>query len=256
MLRHTSTKKLLPIMSYYWREHGSFEGSVPIEDTVRVSIRDNRDPCLAWHKLRTVYGSRLANTKAALLAELSRAQYDGSGILEHKSKMDALRMKLTEAGHHIPESLYLNFFVNSLPEEFDAIVNTIDYNMDTVDKVVSNLRQIETKRGLRTVEGSAFSTLKRKQSKTALTSQNSGPAQGTKDNSKPGARHLGKCYNCGGQGHWSNKCPSPRKKKPQNAQQDSKSNPPTDDKNKGSSSPSTSRGLFSTIEASGLNAGR
>lgn len=37
--------------------------------------------------------------------------------------------------------LYLNIFVNSLPEEFqvEAIVNTIDYGTDTVDKVVSNL---------------------------------------------------------------------------------------------------------------------
>jgi len=60
--------------------------------------------------------------------------------------MDALQMKLTEAGHPVLESLYLNFFVNSLPEEFDVITNTIDFNKDMVDKVVSNLRQIEMKK--------------------------------------------------------------------------------------------------------------
>jgi hypothetical protein len=58
-----------------------------------VSIRNNRDPSSAWQTLRTVYGNRLANTRAALLAEITRT------------------------------------------------VNTIDYNADTVDKVVSNLSE-------------------------------------------------------------------------------------------------------------------
>ena len=65
----------------------------------------------------------------------------------NKSKMDALCMKLIEAGHPVPEPLYLDLFINSLPEEFDVSVNTIDYDMDMVNKVVSSL-QIETKRGL------------------------------------------------------------------------------------------------------------
>ena len=109
-----------------------------------------------------MYGNRLANTRAALLAEITRIQYNSSGILEHKSKMDALQIKLIEASHPVPEPLYLNFFVNSLPEEFDAIINTINFDKDMVDKVVSNLCQIETKRGLRTTEGSAFSVTKKK----------------------------------------------------------------------------------------------
>ena len=62
-----------------------------------------------------------------LLAETTHVQYDSKGILEHKSKMDALCMKLMEAGHPVPEPLYLNFFVNFLPTEFDVLVNTIDY---------------------------------------------------------------------------------------------------------------------------------
>ena len=84
-------------------------------------------------------------------------------LFRSKSKMDALRLKLIEAGHPVPEPLYLNFFVNSLLEEFDAVTNTIDFNKDMVDKVVSNLHQIETKRGFHTTtEGSAFAVTKKK----------------------------------------------------------------------------------------------
>ena len=48
-----------------------------------------------------------------------------------------LYMKLREAGHPVLEPLYLNFFINSLPKEFNVSVNTIDHDMDLVDKVVS-----------------------------------------------------------------------------------------------------------------------
>jgi gag-polypeptide of LTR copia-type/Pol polyprotein, beta-barrel domain len=229
-----------------WEERVYTEIDLRVEDQQRMTIRENRDPRIAWHKLRNMYGTRLANTRATLLAEITRTQYDGSGILEHKSKMDALRMKLTEAGHITPEPLYLNFFANSLPEEYDAIVNTIDFETDMVDKVVCNLHQIETKRGLDTTEGSVFAMLKKNQPKTASTSRSSAP--GAKESSMPNVRHSGKCYSCRGQGHWSNKCPSPRKKKSENTQQESK-NPPTENQSKGST-PSTSRGLFSTIETS------
>ena len=82
-------------------------------------------------------------------------------------------MKLIEAYCPIPEPLYLNLFINSLPEEFDVLVNTIDYDMDMVNKVVSSL-QIETKRGLYTTEGSAFAMLKKKPIKPAMTPQSVG----------------------------------------------------------------------------------
>ena len=196
------------------KERAYMEIDLRVEDQQRVS-RDNRDPQLAWITLRTVFGSRLANMKAALVADISQAQYDGSGILEFKLKMDELRIKLTNAGYLIPEQLYLNFFINALPEEYDPFVNTINYETDTVDQVINNLHQVEMKRGLHTSEGSVFATLKHKQPKAASTSQSS-PVQRAKDtpkeSSKPGIRRLGKCYNCGGYGHWSNKCSSPRKK--------------------------------------------
>ena len=108
-----------------------------MEDQEHISIGTNCDPVVAWSILKSM-GNRLANTGATLLMEISHIWYDGAGILEHKSKMDALHMKLTKAGNPIPNSMYLNFFINSLPEEFNALVS-VNYELDTVEEVVSNL---------------------------------------------------------------------------------------------------------------------
>lgn len=134
------------------KERAYSEIDLRVEDQQRVWIRENRDPRLAWDTLRTVYRKHLADTRVFLLAEIANAQYDGTGILEHKSNMDVLRMKLIEGGYPVPDSLYLDFFVKSLPEEYDMITITINYDTDTVDKVVNNLHQIETRRSLRTGE--------------------------------------------------------------------------------------------------------
>jgi hypothetical protein len=145
------------------KERAYTEIDLRIEDQQRVAIRDNRDPRLAWSTLRTVYGNCLVNTRASLLGEITHIQYDGSGIMEHKSRMDSLRLRLIEAGHPVLEPLYLSFFVNTLPEEFDAVTNTIDWDHDTVVELVSNLRQVEIRKGLCTAtEGSAFAVAKKK----------------------------------------------------------------------------------------------
>jgi gag-polypeptide of LTR copia-type len=123
-------------------ERAYTEIDLRIEDQQRVAIRDNRDPRLAWNTLRMVYGNRLANARASLLGEITHIQYDGSRIMGHKSRMDSLRLRLIEAGHPVLEPLYLSFFVNTLPGEFDAITNTIDWDNDTVAELVSNLRQV------------------------------------------------------------------------------------------------------------------
>ena len=48
-------------------------------------------------------------------------------------------MKLTKAGNPIPDSMYLNFFINLLLEEFDVLVSAVNYRLDTVEEVVINL---------------------------------------------------------------------------------------------------------------------
>ena len=130
-------------------------------------------------------------------------RYDGAGILEHKSKIDALHMKLTKAGNPIPDSMYLNFFINSLPEEYDPLVSTVNYKLDTVEEVVSNLSQVEMKQGLHTTaEGSAFAVTKAKPQKGKQDRAPQTPAQGARGGMpKKNSGCTSKCYNCGGQGH-------------------------------------------------------
>ena len=76
-----------------WKERAYLEIDLRIEDQQRVVICDNRDPHLAWNTLNTVYGKRLVNTRASLLGEITHIQYDGSGIMEHKSRMDSLLLE-------------------------------------------------------------------------------------------------------------------------------------------------------------------
>ena len=117
-------------------------------------------------------------------------------------------MKLTEAGNPIPDSLYLNFFVNSLPEEFDMLVNMVNYDLDTVEEVVSNIRQMEIKKSLCTEhEGTVFATQKR--AHVVRTPHN---VQGANENSERRSKpHSCGCFNCGEHGHWARNCPKRKK---------------------------------------------
>jgi hypothetical protein len=229
------------------KERAYTEIDLRVEDQQRITIRTNRDPHQAWLTLKNVYGSRLANTRAALLAEITRIRYDGvSGILEHQNKMDMLRMKLTEAGHTIPESLYLNFFINSLPEEYDSLVNTVDFELDSVEEVVSKLRQMEIKKGLRMVDTeTVFASQKRAQRQRPPRN-----AQGAGDNTDRRSKvHSSTCYNCGERGHWARNCP--KKKRGSNIHQETKNRTHPDSENKEATGRNpTARGLFVALETS------
>ncbi|KAF8514713.1 hypothetical protein BU17DRAFT_94225 [Hysterangium stoloniferum] len=83
-----------------------------VEDEPRVAIMTNDNPIDAWNKLKNTYGTRLANSQAILLSEL-----------------------LLEAGHSITDSDYLSLFMSTLPEDFDIMSTTIDYDKDTVEEI-------------------------------------------------------------------------------------------------------------------------
>jgi hypothetical protein len=89
-----------------WKECAYTEIDLNIEDQQRVVIRDNCDPHLAWNMLHMVYGNHFANTRASLLGEITRIQYDGSRIMEHKSSMDSPCLRLIEAHQPVLEPLY------------------------------------------------------------------------------------------------------------------------------------------------------
>ena len=42
-----------------------------VEDQECISIRTNHDPSVAWNMLKSMYGNRLANTRAALIGKIS-----------------------------------------------------------------------------------------------------------------------------------------------------------------------------------------
>jgi gag-polypeptide of LTR copia-type/Pol polyprotein, beta-barrel domain/Zinc knuckle/GAG-pre-integrase domain len=226
------------------KERAYTEIDLRVEDQQRINIRGNRDPYQAWTTLRNVYGNRLANTRAALLAETTRVHYDGvSGILEHKNRMDTLCMKLTEARHTIPESLYLNFFINSLPEEYDSLVNTVDFELDSVEEVVSKLRQMEIKKSLRTVDTeTAFASQKRTpRQRPPQNAQGAGDSTGRK-----GKGHPNTCYNCGERGHWARNCP--RKNKSGGTHPETKGKTHLNENKEAGGKNPTVRGLFAALE--------
>ena len=74
--------------------------------------------------------------------------------------MDTLRLKLIQAGQTIKDSDYLTIFMSTLPDEFDHMATMINYKEETVDTMVSKLREIEMRKAVRPgfAEASAFTT--------------------------------------------------------------------------------------------------
>jgi hypothetical protein len=159
--------------------------------------------------------------------------------------MDTLRLKLTEAGHTIPESLYLNFFINSLPEEYNSLVNTVDFELDSVEEVVNKLHQMEIKKNLHTVDmETVFASQKKAQRQRPPCN-----VQGAGDNTdKRGKGHSSTCYNCGERGHWASNCP---KKRGSGVHQETKNRAQSNSENKEVAGRNpTARGLFVALETS------
>jgi hypothetical protein len=71
-------------------------------------------------------------------------------------------LKLIEAGATIADSLYLNFCINSFSEEYNSLVNMVDFEVDTVEEVVGKLCQMEIKKSLCTVDNGVVFLLQRK----------------------------------------------------------------------------------------------
>jgi hypothetical protein len=72
--------------------------------------------------------------------------------------MDTLRLHLIEAGQAISDTDYLSLFMGTLPEEYDIMSTTINYNSNTVEDVINRLDQIEIQKDIQPglLEGSAF----------------------------------------------------------------------------------------------------
>jgi hypothetical protein len=178
-----------------------------VEDEPRVTIMGTQDPKEAWDKLDRTYGSRLANNRTTLMSELVKMRYDGSGILEFKGRMDTLRLRLIEAGQTISDSDFLSMFMGTLPEEFDVLATTIDYNRNTVEDIVNRLRQSEIRKEVQPgfSDRSAFYAQRGSCGTHFQCPRGRGFIRGN------GASHSNscsnKCYECGEAGHWARNCP-------------------------------------------------
>ena len=128
--------------------------------------------------------------------------------MEHKAKMDSLRRKLTEASKFISNFLYLNFFINSLPKEFDVLVNMFNYDLETVEEVVRNIPYMEIKKSWHTEnEGTVFATQKR-----AHVVRTPCDVQGATEKSERRSKtHSGRCFNCREHDHWARNFPKRKK---------------------------------------------
>jgi hypothetical protein len=183
-----------------------------VEDEPHVSIMGSQNPIEAWRRLERTYGSQLANSHTMLMLELRvQMRYDGSGILEYKAQMDTLQLCLIEAGQVISDVDFLSLFMGTLPEEYDIMSTTINYDRDTVEDIVNRLRQIEIRKEVHPgfSDGSAFA-VQRATGRGGRTPQrgprgrggqrgNSGTGQGTSS--------RGWCYECNEIGHWARNCP-------------------------------------------------
>jgi hypothetical protein len=53
--------------------------------------------------------------------------------------MDNIHLKLIKSGHIIKDSEYLSLFTSTLPEDYNILSTTVNYELDTVKETVNKL---------------------------------------------------------------------------------------------------------------------
>jgi len=128
------------------------EIALRLDDDYGEVIDTITDPNAAWALLEASFGSQQSGIQSIVNAELTLAKWDGQKpINEHRDHMKTLRTRLSDAGLTISNMQFYNYFINSLPSEYDMVVAVHNpapaYSVDTL---CERFRAIELRKELRT----------------------------------------------------------------------------------------------------------
>ena len=182
------------------------EIALRVEDDYGEVIAAITDPHTAWTTLESSYGSQQSGIQSVINAELTLAKWDSTKpINDHRDHMKTLRTRLSDAGLAISNLQFYNYFVNSLPAEYDMIIAVHNPAPDySVDTLCERFRAIELRKGLRTTKNGGASD-----DSIALLARHKGPKAVDKSESglvaerrpwsgKPDPKKTkGSCYRCG-----------------------------------------------------------
>lgn len=174
-------------------------------------------PHNAWVTIESSYGSRQSGIQAVLNAELTLARWDGqTPITAFRDHMKALRTRLAAAGLNITAQQFYQYFINSLPAEYDLVIavhNPTASNY-SVDVLCDAFRAIELRKELRTSTTGSTSEDQVGLLAKQRGSKGSGKAESGRGSGATGGKGKKSnvtCYGCGKKGHYRHECKSAKK---------------------------------------------
>ena len=178
------------------------EIALRVDDDYGEVIAAVTDPYAAWTTLEASYGSQQSGIQSVVNAELTLAKWDADKpINDHRDHMKTLRTRLADAGLGISNLQFYNYFVNSLPAEFDMVVAVHNPAPDySVDTLCERFRAIELRKGLRSAKvGGPIDDAIAMLAKHRLPKSTSGPSVDKRASSgrQDSKRSKQTCFKCG-----------------------------------------------------------
>lgn len=173
----------------------------------------------AWDGLKAIYESRGPVRKAALYKQLLRMEKKPNiAMTQYITDFTRKAEQLEEAGIDIPEELLVIMLLGSLPVEFENFCVAIESRdqIPTLENLKIKLMEEEARQQDRTAKTSEDNN----NNDALLTKgrfERSRHAFKPKDNARANInKFVGKCYNCGKNGHMSRHCKSKPKRNESN----------------------------------------
>lgn len=176
-----------------------------------------------WQKLHSVFEQN-SQTSIHLLQQkfFSFAKDPNDDIATHIAKIETIVQQLKDLGETITDSMVLTRVIMTLPVEYKHFVSaweSTEKSSQTIE-LLTNRLMIEESRMSSGIDDAV-------KSEALLAKQNGGKFH-SRGKAKP-ARKKGKCFSCGGEGHWKSQCKAEKSRK----DNFSKSYASSSDENKG-----------------------